>query len=321
MTRPKAEWAPDDPRRTTITLRGQYVAVGYTDRALARMVDDGTLARVRRGAYVAGPAWRRLDESGRHSLRARAVLLQGEADAVLSHTTGLLEYDAPTWGLDLGDVHLTRSDQRAGRREAGVRQHRGLITPGDVVRHNGVPVMSATRLALETTMVAGVEPSLAVVNHLLHGGWTTVELLHERYLGMASWPYSLITDLVLRLADGRPESVGETRAFHLCFRHGIPLPQPQFEIVDGSGRVVARVDFAWPDHGVFMEFDGRVKYEKLLVEGERASDVVIREKRREELICRLTGWRCIRITWADLEQPERTAALIREALRQAPAAA
>ena len=48
--------------------------------------------------------------------------------------------------------------------------------------------------------------------------------------------------------------------------------------------------------------------------GERASDVVIREKRREELVCRLTGWRCIRITWADLDDPARLAALIREAL-------
>ena len=63
-----------------------------------------------------------------------------------------------------------------------------------------------------------------------------------------------------------------------------------------------------------MEFDGRVKYEKLLEPGQRASDVVIAEKRREDLIRRLTGWRCLRITWSDLEHPERTAAMIRTAL-------
>ena len=38
---------------------------------------------------------------------------------------------------------------------------------------------------------------------------------------------------------------------------------------------------------MFLEFDGKVKYEKLLKDGQRASDVVVAEKRREELICRL----------------------------------
>jgi hypothetical protein len=81
------------------------------------------------------------------------------------------------------------------------------------------------------------------------------------------------------------------------------------------------VDFAWPRFGVFLEFDGRVKYEKLLRPGQSASDVVIAEKRREELICRLTGWRCIRIVWSDLEHPARTAAMIRDVITSSTTAA
>ena len=80
------------------------------------------------------------------------------------------------------------------------------------------------------------------------------------------------------------------------------------------------VDFAWPELGLFLEFDGKIKYQKLLKEGESPSDVVIREKRREELVCRLTGWRCIRIVWADLYRPERTAANIRALFRPVTAA-
>lgn len=79
--------------------------------------------------------------------------------------------------------------------------------------------------------------------------------------------------------------------------------------------MIARVDFAWPELGVFMEFDGRVKYEKFLREGESVTDAVLREKRREQLICELTGWRCIRIVWADLYTPELTAARIRSLFR------
>jgi hypothetical protein len=40
----------------------------------------------------------------------------------------------------------------------------------------------------------------------------------------------------------------------------------------------------------------------------------MREKAREERICQLTGWVCIRITWADLQTPRRTAQRIRRLL-------
>ncbi len=297
-----------------MALRGQYLEDGYTDRALALMVRSGVLAKPRRGAYVAGPAWSELDAAGRHSVRARAVLAQARTDLVLSHVSGLLEYDAPIWGLPLADVHVTRVDGRIGRPEAGVRQHRGTIDLGDVIRRNGVPVMSPTRVALEVTTMTDVEHGLVVVDDLLHRGLTTQSQLAERYSGMTFWPHSLATDLVLRLADPRIETVGEARSYHLCFSQHLPMPQPQFEIRDSSGQVIHRVDFAWPELGVFMEFDGKVKYEKFLRPGERASDVVVREKKREERICRLMGWRCIRIVWADLDRPAATAAMIRDAL-------
>ena len=53
---------------------------------------------------------------------------------------------------------------------------------------------------------------------------------------------------------------------------------------------------------------------KHLREGETATDAVLREKRREEVVCELTGWRCIRIAWDDLYQPEVTAGRIRAKL-------
>ncbi|WP_182524356.1 hypothetical protein [Nocardioides dongkuii] len=305
---------PDDPRNGPILLRPDLLAEGWHDRAIARMLSRKAWVRLRNGAYVPASAWESLTDAERHGLRARAVQRQARTRVVLSHVSGLVEYDTPTWGLDLSDVHVTRLDGRAGRREAGVVQHCGVVEEEDVVCRNGVDVMTATRLALEVTTVTDVEASLAVVNHLLHCGATTRLALEQRYAGMERWPRTLSTDLVLRLADGRAESVGESRCFHFFFRQGFPMPELQHEVRDSSGEVVARVDFAWPELGVYLEFDGKVKYEKHLRPGERASDVVVREKRREEMIYRLTGWRCIRLTWADLERPERTAAWIRAVL-------
>lgn len=303
-----------DPRRGRVMLRKQLLAEGYSDKAIARRVDGGVWAKIRHGAYTEAATWNALDEAGRHALAARAVVAQARTKVVVSHVSGLPFIDAPTWGIDLDLVHVTREDGKAGRSEGGVRQHRGAIIPGDLVECDGLKVMGATRLALETTLVTNAEASIAVVSHLLHNGGTTMERLRARYELMQHWPESLRTDLVLRLSDHRFESVGECRTYYLCFREGLPMPEPQHEIRDETGRVVARVDFAWPELGVFLEFDGKVKYEKLLKDGQRASDVVWAEKRREELICRLTGWRCIRISWSDLEDPVRTAAMIRRAL-------
>ena len=88
--------------------------------------------------------------------------------------------------------------------------------------------------------------------------------------------------------------------------------QPPVAVSPG---VIHRVDLAWPSLGLFLEFDGKVKYQRYLREGESVTDAVLREKQREELICELTGWRCIRIVWADLYHPERTAARIRAMFR------
>ena len=96
------------------------------------------------------------------------------------------------------------------------------------------------------------------------------------------------------------------------------MPVPQYLVVDEYGRTVARVDFAWPELGVFLEFDGKEKYTAYLKIGESAVDAVLREKKREERICRITGWRCIRLTWADLHRPERTVDYIRSVLAGGP---
>jgi hypothetical protein len=306
---------PTDPRFAPIMLRGELIDAGWNDRAIARMCSEGAWVRVRRGAYVEMHYWRLLDPAGRHELLTRSVLRQANTDLVVSHVSGVPFYDGPIWGLDLSSVHGTRLDGKAGRAEAGVRQHRGQVVEGDVVERHGVMVMGADRLGLEVTTVASTEAALVVVNHLLHAEETTRERLAERYArDIYGWSHTLRTDLVLRLADPRIESPGESRTFYLCFARGLPLPEPQYEIYDDRGVLVAQVDFAWPELGVFLEFDGKVKYQKYLKEGESPSDVVVREKRREELVCELTGWRCIRVVWADLDRPEHTAQRIRRAL-------
>jgi hypothetical protein len=302
---------------TPVFLRKDALAAGYHDRDIERHVRSGEWVRIRRGAYVLSEVWAPLDAAGRHALVARAVLRTARTKVVLSHVSALPEYDAPIWSMPLEAVHLTRLDRHAGRNEAGVQQHQGRLLPDDIVVRNGVPVTSATRLAIDITTVAPVEPALCVINHLLHAEHTNLDAVRDRYRSMEGDPYTLRTDLTLRLADPRIESVLESRGLYMFWRQGIPAPEPQFEVTDGHGLVAARLDFAWPERRVWVEFDGREKYVKFLRPGETISDAVLREKRREDMIRELTGWRCIRITWADLEDPLRLAARLRTLLRVA----
>lgn len=298
-----------------VMLRSELLDRGFTDRELARLVRGGELHRLRRGAFTLGSTWQGAEPAARHALVARAVVLQARTNVVLGHVSALPEYDAPTWGLPLDVVHVFRKDRRAGRKERGVQQHQGTLLDGDVVVRNGVEVAGPDRTPLDITTVAGVEASLAVMNHFLHAGLTTRDRRRERYEPMRQDPFTLRTDLVLRLADGRIESVGESRTFFLCWRNGVPAPEPQWCVYDDDGRLLARLDFAWPELKVWLEFDGREKYVKFLKDHESVVDVVLREKERESRISERTGWRCIRITWADLRCPERTAARILAFLR------
>ena len=120
-----------------IFLRRDAIALGYTDKDLARAVRMRVLHKVRHGSYTFHARWDALTTNERHAVRAMAMLRTARADVVLSHTTALVLHDAPTWELPLDDVHLTRRDKRSGRRETGLAQHRGLLLPGDVVDVDG----------------------------------------------------------------------------------------------------------------------------------------------------------------------------------------
>ncbi|MCW2849600.1 MAG: hypothetical protein JWR90_3574 [Marmoricola sp.] len=301
-----------------IFLRREALAVGFDDRAIANAVRTKLIHRVRHGAYVMWRHWEELSEKGRHLTRAAAILRTTKTKVALSHVTALACYDAPLWDLPLGDVHLTRLDRRIGRREAGVAQHCGVLPPEDVAKRNSQLVTCATRTALDLTTITDVEHALPAIDHLLHTGETDIDSLRKKAKAMVHAPGSLSTDLVLRLTDGRHESVGESRSGYMFWRGGLPKPQPQYKILDYRGEILARVDFAWPEYGVFLEFDGKEKYVKYRKEGESVVDAVLREKKREELICRITGWRCIRIAWADLYTPEVTVARIRAVLAGGP---
>ena len=85
---------------------------------------------------------------------------------------------------------------------------------------------------------------------------------------------------------------------------GLPPPDLQLEVYAPTGQLVGRCDFGWSDKRTLGEFDGRVKYGRLLKPGQAPGDVVFDEKRREDAL-RDLDWQMARWINADLSNPQR----------------
>jgi hypothetical protein len=297
-----------------VRLRRELLEEGYSDQQLRALTRSGALQRVRQGAYVDGELWRSLSPTDQHRVLVRAVLRTSHPSTVVTHVSAAVERGAPVWGIPLTEVHTTRTDGRGGRREAGVVHHRGGLPEEHVEVVNGLRVSVASRCAIEVSTMAGVEQALVTVNGMLHKRMMTEQDVASMAADLKHWPDTLAANLVSRLCDRRFESAAETRADAMCRAQHLPRPEPQVEVYDEQGALFARVDFAWVDLGVFLEIDGNEKYEKYRREGETLEAYLMREKKREERICQLTGWVCIRIGWSDLERPAVTARRIRAVL-------
>ena len=157
---------------------------------------------------------------------------QARTDVVLA-CLALPEYGAADVGPgpDAGPPDATRRAGPVGRRRASASTRacccrgRRRIADRRRSRDQRAPARRST-----CTTVADGRASLCVVNDLLHRGPTTSRTLRQRYVdAWSSWPNTLKTDLVLRLADARIESVGRVANVLpvLAARPSAPVPQHQ----------------------------------------------------------------------------------------------
>jgi hypothetical protein len=299
-----------------VFLRREAHALGFDDKAVQRAYRAGAWVRVHHGCYTFKDVWDAADAAERHRIQSRAVLRTHGDDAVLSHISAVVEHQVDVWGVDLDRTHVTMT-AGSSRVTDRVRHHVGACGAGDTEVVNSVRATVLPRAIIETASVESTESGLVLADSGMHRRLVTPDDLARAYGRMEDWPGARHAGLVVRLADPGAESVGESRSRYLMWSEGIPLPQLQYAVYDGRGQLVGTTDFAWPKYGLLGEFDGKMKYGRLLRPGEEPGDAVFREKRREELLCELTGWRMIRLAWADLYDPIHTAMRIRRMLRHA----
>jgi hypothetical protein len=293
----------------TAVARAQYGLItfdqaragGLSVRAVRHRLDSGRWDACHVGVYAVAGAPRSWEQ------RVLAACLAAGPGAVASHRCA-----AQLWGLDGADggtIELSVA-RPACHRLPGVVVHRSTdLDRSPPTARRGIPVTGPARTlvdlgavvrpwVVERALDAGVARRLVTVA----GMRRELDALARKGRRGAGVLRALLDE---RSDAGRIESALEAAMLRLCRDHCVPAPVCQFEVRAG-GRLLGRVDFAYPHLRLALEVDGYEHHSSLAA---FSRDRV----RQNDLVT--AGWTVLRFTWNDLSHhPERVAGSVRRLL-------
>ncbi|PRY51956.1 T/G mismatch-specific endonuclease [Geodermatophilus tzadiensis] len=139
----------------------------------------------------------------------------------------------------------------------------------------------------------GTDEAVVLLDRLVHARVVDLADVRSAVAVLPRCRGSAYARRAVALADGLAQSPPETRLRLLLHRSGLPRPVAQYEVRSG-GRFVARVDFAWPEHRLALEYDGA---------WHGAPDELPRDRRRINGLL-AAGWRVHFVTKSDLRRPD-----------------
>jgi hypothetical protein len=273
------------------------LAAGWSDDEVRRLLRIGDLSRVRRGSYVVGSL---PDEPvRRHRVAITAAVEALGGGAVISHTSAAVLHGLPLWGVGLHRVHVTRARASGGRRGRIVHVHTAPLEADEIALVDGVAVTSVARTVVDVARTVPFEQGVVVLDAALALDMVEGEQLAEALLRARGWPGCPAARRAVAFAEPGAQSVGESRSRVAIQRAGLPPPVLQWEVCDAAGCSLGFADFGWPRLRAVGEFDGEIKYGRLLKPGQSPGDVVFAEKIREDQM-RATDLGMARWIWDEL---------------------
>jgi len=246
------------------TLAGMAVPVALRGKLFrARDAIDAGLLRP---DHLRTRAWRRVFRgvyadaalTMTHATRCSAAIALLLPDgAVIAGRSAAVMHGVSLGGLALPVEALTPGTTlryRAG----GLVVHRGTLAPVDRIPVKGLPVTSLERTCWDLAQWLDIVEAVVWIDRILTLGRTTTADL-ARYLDQRRQETVRGVrrfERAVSLVDARSESQQESRLRVRLTLAGLPPPEVQFTILDDSGRFVARVDLAWPELRIAVEYDG-----------------------------------------------------------------
>ncbi|MFD2092035.1 endonuclease domain-containing protein [Blastococcus deserti] len=227
-----------------------------------------------------------------HRLYARGAMLVMPPAAVLAGRSAAAWFDAPFAG-STDPVLVVVPPDCPWRGPRGIRVHRTDIGPAEVLTLDDsddlVRLTTPLRTAWEIATLEPLAPAVALLDAMIRAGHvddgSLARIARDRRGQWGSRRFAR----VVPLADGRSESRPESLVRVACVRAGLPAPVPQF-VVTANGQFLGRVDLAWPEARLIVEYEGAHHFDELHIRRD--------DRRYERLVA--AGWRVIRLSWADL---------------------
>lgn len=245
---------------------------------------------------------------GEFHTRAAAALLTLGDTAVLSGQSALAVHGCAA--AETAPVHLLVPYTRRTYRRTGLVTHQGTVDGADIDAVAGLRAHVPQAALAEVLCRGSRRTALACADAMLRllAGHER-EAFRTRVAGRVDrrpdtrgcrQAHELLT-----LASGLAESPAESGVLLTLVDGGLPVPEQQVPILDHRGVVLYRLDFAWREARVAVEYDGYRWHE-----GRRDSDAA----RDEDL--RRRGWTVVHADARDLVEPARLRSEVRELLRR-----
>jgi hypothetical protein len=249
-----------------------------TRRGFETELRTGNLERIWQGIYCRGEP---TDELRLHGLD----LSCGTAVPVCLGTAAALH------GFDTeqpADLHVISPPGSRLRCADGLVVHRRDGAP--LVMVGDRPATSPTWTAVEVARSLRRPRVLATLDAALRSGTCTRPELWRAATDQAGRRGIVAVRDLIALADGRAESSMESEARLAMIDGGLPIPELQYEVVDGNGER-RRLDFAWPEERVAVEYDG--------IDWHSGADALRRDRKRTAALLDV-GWMVIAIVFEDV---------------------
>ena len=200
---------------------------------------------------------------------------------VISHRSA-----AALWCIRPFNGRIDITTRWARRPRPGLLLHRAVLAPDEITTHDGIPVTTPARTQLDLAAVLQRHQLQQAINEAerrrLPGPHPD---RHPTKRGTAN----------LRTLAPPTHTKQDLEARFSTFLNDRRFPLPQTNVlVEGY-----EVDAAWPDHELVVELDSW--------EFHRTRQAFEEDRRRDRRLA-AAGWRVVRVTWRDLDEPGRLAA-------------
>lgn len=281
-----------------------YERAGEDRRSLARQVQRGVLVRVRPGIYAPAHLWQELPWWKQYRLKVDAVAQGPASDPVFSRQSAASVWGIPIFGAK-SHVHIQVGRSTHGRLSAGVQSHRDRSLEEPVKRH-GLWVTPRAQTVIELALAVPFSQAVAAADHVLKADpdeslepISKIEIMVVAKRLSSRSKYERV-DKVIRFADVRSGSVGESVSRACLYLAGFPQPELQYRVKNDDGLLIGIGDFYWEEFHLVGEYDGLAKYSREeYLQGQSPSDALTAEKIREDAI-RATGRGLVRWLWSEV---------------------